>query len=160
MKHEKIYYQKIKHIIIACGSTIKQFQSWRGRLSGNCYLGSPAALSSREISSTRPFTSLPSRKLFSHHSLMFSSQMRNIFSQLLSGLLRVSSSFSVFNMLKFQFQVMLERKDKMRVCLISLTYLSTQISNFCDTLAILLLSRLSLTALSNPLFFSTSGCLH
>lgn len=48
---------------------------------------------------------------------------------------------------------MLERKDKMRVCLISLTYLSTQIPNFCDTLAVLLLSRLPLTALSTPLFF-------
>lgn len=55
---------------------------------------------------------------------------------------------------------MLEREDKMRVCLISLTYLTTQISNFCDTLAVLLLSRLSLTVLSIPLFFSTSGCLH
>lgn len=48
---------------------------------------------------------------------------------------------------------MLERKDKMRVCLIWLTCLSIQIPNFSDTLAILLLSRLSLTALSAPIFF-------
>lgn len=43
---------------------------------------------------------------------------------------------------------MLERKGIMRVCLILLTYLSTQIPNFCDTLAVSLLSRLSVTALS------------
>lgn len=47
---------------------------------------------------------------------------------------------------------MLKRKDKMRVCLVSLTYLSTPIPNFCDTLAVLLLSKLSLTALSTPFF--------
>lgn len=51
---------------------------------------------------------------------------------------------------KISAHIMLERKDIMIVCLILLNYLSIQIPNFYDILAMSFLSRLPVTVLATP----------